>query len=125
MRTININQLIEFHKKITIKTGGSDGVRDKDLLESALNRAFVTFGGEELYNPIERKIAVITHSLISNHGFIDGNKRIGVSTMVLLSKLNGINLNHSQDDLINLGLRVAEGIYKEDDIFEWILNHKE
>lgn len=124
MKTININQLIEFHRRITIKTGGSDGIRDKGLLESALNRPFTTFGGEDLYNPIEKKIAVVTHSLVSNHGFIDGNKRIGVSTMILLSNLNNINLNFSQDELIELGIGVAESNLSEEDIFNWIVKHK-
>jgi len=125
MKCITLNQLIEFHKRITIKTGGSDGIRDKGLLESALSRPFVTFSGEELYRPVERKIAVVTHSLISNHGFIDGNKRIGVSTMILLSKLNDIKLKFTQQELVELGVGVAEGKYVEEDIFNWIINHKE
>ena len=116
MKCITLAQLIEFHRRITIKTGGSDGVRDKGLLESALNRPFATFSGEDLYTPIERKIAVVTHSLISNHGFVDGNKRIGVSTMILLSKLNNIKLEFTQEELVELGIGTAEGKYLEEDI---------
>lgn len=103
MKCITLAQLIEFHRRITIKTGGSDGVRDKGLLESALNRPFATFSGEDLYTPIEKKIAVVTHSLISNHGFVDGNKR---------------------EELVELGIGTAEGKYLEEDIFNWIMNHK-
>ena len=124
MKCITLAQLIEFHRRITIKTGGSDGVRDKGLLESALNRPFATFSGEDLYTPIEKKIAVVTHSLISNHGFVDGNKRIGVSTMILLSKLNNIKLEFTQEELVELGIGTAEGKYLEEDIFNWIMNHK-
>ncbi|MPM93402.1 hypothetical protein SDC9_140539 [bioreactor metagenome] len=125
MKCSTLTQLIEFHKRITIKTGGSDGIRDKGLLESALNRPFATFSGEDLYTPTEKKIAVVTHSLISNHGFVDGNKRIGVSTMILLSKINNINLKFTQQELIELGISTAKGKYSEEDIFNWILNHKD
>ena len=116
MKCITLAQLIEFHRRITIKTGGSDGVRDKGLLESALNRPFATFSGEDLYTPIEKKIAVVTHSLISN--------QIGVSTMILLSKLNNIKLEFTQEELVELGIGTAEGKYLEEDIFNWIMNHK-
>ena len=82
------------------------------------------FSGEDLYTPIEKKIAVVTHSLISNHGFVDGNKRIGVSTMILLSKLNNIKLEFTQEELVELGIGTAEGKYLEEDIFNWMMNHK-
>lgn len=70
MKNIDIDELLLFHNKIVDKTGGSKGIRDKTLLISALNRANMTFGGEDLYYPLERKIAVTAYSLISNHGFI-------------------------------------------------------
>ena len=124
MKSITINQLMEFHKKIALKTGGSYGVRDEGLLESALNRAFATFLGEDLYKSTEKKIAVITHSLISNHSFVDGNKRIGVSTMILLTKLNNIELKFTQAELIELAISIAEGKYSEENIFNWIIDHK-
>ena len=62
--------------------------------------------------------------MISNHGFVDGNKRIGVSTMILLSKLNNIKLEFTQEELIEVGIGTAEGKYSEEDIFNWIMNHK-
>ncbi len=79
VKNIEFEQLVLFHKKIVVRTGGCSGVRDVGLLKSALGRGDMTFGGAELYTPDERKIAVITHSLICNHGFVDGNKRIGVA----------------------------------------------
>jgi death-on-curing protein len=75
MRFLVIENIILFHEKIIKETGGSDGVRDRGLIESALNRAFMTYEGKDLYPGTIEKVAVITHSLISNHGFIDGNKR--------------------------------------------------
>lgn len=124
MKTISLENVILFHKKIVAQTGGNSGIRDIGLIESALNRALITFDGKELYQEVERKVAVITHSLIRNHGFVDGNKRIGVATMLLLLKLNGININYTQKELIDLGLEIAEGKVDEDGIFTWIEYHK-
>ncbi|MEG0848027.1 MAG: type II toxin-antitoxin system death-on-curing family toxin [Niameybacter sp.] len=125
MKNIEFEQLVVFHKKIVARTGGSNGVRDEGLLKSALARGSITFDGDELYTPNERKIAVITYSLICNHGFIDGNKRIGVAIMSLLCKLNGISLLYIQQELIELGLGVASGDKNEEEIFEWIMSHKQ
>lgn len=124
MKNIEFEQLVLFHKKIVARTGGSNGVRDAGLLKSALGRGDMTFGGMELHTPDERKIAVITHSLICNHGFVDGNKRIGVAVMNLLCKMNGIILVYTQQELIELGLAVASGNRNEEEIFEWIIEHK-
>ncbi len=120
METINIDNVVVFHRKIIEKTGGSMGIRDKKLLDSALNRGFSTFDGEYLYKSDVEKISAITHSLISNHAFVDGNKRVGISIMLLLLKLNKIEITHSQDDLITLGLGVASNNYSIDDIVDWI-----
>jgi death on curing protein len=124
MESIDIESILIFHKKIVSKTGGSYGVRDLGLIESALNRGIMTFDGRELYECTEIKIAVITHGLIRNHGFVDGNKRIGVAVMILLLKLNNILIRYSQQELIDLGLMVALGKLNENDIFEWIQMHK-
>lgn len=120
METINIDNVTVFHRKIIEKTGGSMGIRDEKLLYSALNRGFSTFKGEYLYKSDVEKISAITHSLISNHAFVDGNKRVGISTMLLLLKLNKIEITYSQDELIILGLRVASNNYSFEDIVEWI-----
>ncbi|CAG7614116.1 hypothetical protein PAESOLCIP111_01678 [Paenibacillus solanacearum] len=124
MKTLEVAQIVTFHKKIVKATGGSDGIRDLGLIESALNKAFTTFDGQDLYEGILKKISVIVYALIKNHGFVDGNKRVGVSTMLLLLKLNGITIKYSQQELIEVGLRTAEGVYKEEDIEQWILRHQ-
>ncbi|MCU6791962.1 type II toxin-antitoxin system death-on-curing family toxin [Paenibacillus sp. WQ 127069] len=124
MNTVTVEQIVIFHRKIVNVTGGSDGIRDRTLIDSALNKAILTFDGKELYEGLIRKIAVISYALIKNHGFVDGNKRIGVATMLLLLTLNDITINYSQSELIDLGLRVAEGLLKEEDIEHWILKHQ-
>lgn len=90
-------------------TGGSVGLRDEGLLDSALESAFSTFDGVELYPTKEEKAAKICHSLVSNHAFVDGNKRIGVYVMLSFLEINGIRIEATDEDVINLGLSVADG----------------
>jgi death on curing protein len=124
VKKITLEQLFVFHEKIIISSGGSNGVRDRSLLESAINKANQTFDGQDLYDGSGRKISVISYSLIKNHGFVDGNKRIGVAVMLLLLRLNGINIKYTQEELVEIGLRTAEGKINEEDIERWILRHQ-
>jgi death-on-curing protein len=124
MKTISLSDIIIFHEKIVQATGGSDGIRDFGLIESALSSAFVTFDGKDLYEDTEDKISAITFALIKNHCFVDGNKRIGVAVMLLLLNLNNINISYSQEELINLGLEIAGGMIGIKEIKRWINNHK-
>jgi death-on-curing protein len=109
MRNLSIANVILLHQKLINQTGGSHGVRDKNLVESAIARAFATFDGNDLYEAIEDKVAAITFGLVNNHGFVDGNKRIGVAAMLLLLKLNGYSLKYSQQELIVMGISIADG----------------
>jgi death-on-curing protein len=106
------------------QTGRSEEIRDLGLIESGLNRGYATFDGIDLYKEIEEKISAITYGLVKNHGFVDGNKRIGISVMVLLLKLNSVHIKYSQQELIELGLKVADGTFSEDDLKMWINNKK-
>jgi len=124
MKTISVEDVILFHEKIVLATGGSSGIRDRGVIESALNRARQTFDGKDLYEGIEKKIAVTCYSLIKNHGFVDGNKRIGVAVMLLLLRLNQINVQYSQAELVELGLQSAAGNITDDEIEQWILRHR-
>jgi len=123
IKFLSVENVIIFHEKIIKETGGSYGIRDRGLIESALNRAFMTYDGKDLYSDNIEKISVIAHSLICNHGFVDGNKRIGVAVMVIMLKLNNIKVGYTQKELIDLGLRTAEGFMKENDILNWIKEH--
>ena len=113
-----------FHRKIIEKTGGSKGIRDLNLIESALNRAFVTFESKDLYKVIIDKISAITYGLINNHGFVDGNKRIGIAFMLFLLKLNELKIRYSQKELIKLGLGIADGLITEENLRNWIRHHE-
>lgn len=123
MEMIALEEIIIFHEKIIEKTGGSQGIRDIGLIESAINRPFQTYDGIELYPEIKSKISAITYSLINNHGFVDGNKRIGVSVMLLLLRLNDIEIEYKQEELVDLGIKIAENKCKEEDIKKWIESH--
>jgi death-on-curing protein len=123
MKIIDVEDVLVFHMKIIEQTGGTDGIRDIGLIESALNRALTTFDSNELYKDIEEKISVITYGLVKNHGFVDGNKRIGVSVMLLLLRVNGIKIKYSQNELVNLGLVIADGSMDEKGIKQWIKKH--
>ena len=112
------------HQLMAEATGGSVGVRDEGLLDSALDSAFATFDGVELYSSKEEKAAKLGYSLISNHAFVDGNKRIGVYVMLSFLELNGIHVEASDKDVVSLGLGVADGSMGQNDILDWIHKHK-
>jgi len=111
------------HQLMAEATGGSVGVRDEGLLESALEAAFATFDGVELYPSKEEKAAKIAHSLISNHAFVDGNKRIGIYVMLSFLSLNGITIEASDSEVVELGLGVADGSLDYEQILSWIKEH--
>ena len=115
-------QVIKLHSTLISKTGGIDGVRDDNLLDSA---PFQTFGGKDLYPEILDKASQLCYSLIENHPFTDGNKRIGVHLTLLFLKINNIELTYSQKELIEFGLSVAAGNMNKDDIKQWLINHKQ
>lgn len=112
------------HKLIAEETGGSVGLKDEGLLESAIENAFQTFDGVELYKTKEEKGARLGYGLISNHAFIDGNKRIGMHIMILFLELNGVHMQLTDQDIVNAGLNVANGSMKYEDLLDWVLIHK-
>lgn len=123
MILLTVDEILELHAKLISKTGGSGGLRDLGLLESAVYSAQSSFGGEELYPTLSEKAARLLFSLTSNHAFVDGNKRIGVLVMLLTLKLNGVTLHYTQPELIELGLSAASGKANYEDILAWIQKH--
>ena len=112
-------------QQLVIKSsGGSAGVRDFGLLESAIESVYQTFDGVELYPTKEEKGARLGYSLVSNHAFVDGNKRIGILVMLSFLAINGINLKYTDDDLIEIGLGLADGKIKYEELIEWVICHK-
>lgn len=117
-------KVLLLHQLMAEATGGDVGIRDEALLESAIKNIYATFDGVELYPSKEEKAARLGFSLISNHAFVDGNKRIGIYVMLSFLELNGIKIWASNEDVVNLGLSVADGFANYDDILKWIQTHK-
>ena len=110
MIKLTIDDIMLLHEKVIDKTGGIRGIRDIGLLEMAVNSLFSSFGGEDLYKTVEEKGQQLCNSLIRNHPFLDGNKRIGILAMLVFLDLNGKKkLNITDEEIVSLGLRIAKG----------------
>ncbi len=118
------DKVLLLHQLIIQETGGDPNLRDLALLNSALESAFATFDGKDLYPTKEEKAAQLGFALISNHAFVDGNKRIGMYIMITFLEVNGIHLEANDSDVIDAGLNVACGRMKFDELLEWINSHK-
>ena len=116
--------VVLLHQKLIEASGGSAGVRDIGLIESAVNRAKAAFAGVEAHPGIVAKAAAVGCGLTQNHGFIDGNKRIGMAVMLLILRRNGVRLAYTQAELVTLGLEVAQGNADVDAVQKWIEKHK-
>ena len=117
---ILLEDVLMLHEFSIKDFGGSRGVRDIGLLESAIARPFQTFGGEDLYpSPID-KAAAVAESLIINHPFVDGNKRTGVVVMIALLKEYNIHVKANNDSLYQFTISISTGEVKFDQIVEWL-----
>ncbi len=117
-------KVLLLHKLITEETGGDPNIRDLALLDSALESAFQTFDGQEFYPTKEEKGARIGYALISNHAFVDGNKGIGMYVLLTFLEVNGIRIYPSEEEIVRVGLAVASGTMKYEELLEWILKNK-
>ena len=117
-------KVLLLHQLMAEATGGDVGLRDEALLESAIENICATFDGVELYPSKEEKAAQLGFSLISNHAFVDGNKRIGMYLMLSFLELNGIRIDATNEEVAKLGLDVAGGLADSKDILKCIKDHK-
>ncbi len=123
MKTLTKHQIILLHEQLINETGGSHGLRDEGMLESALSAPFQAFQTFSPYPTIQQKAARLAYGLIMNHPFVDGNKRIGAHAMLTLLLLNGIELEYTQQELSDVILQVASGESGYSELVEWILKH--
>jgi death-on-curing family protein len=123
MRILDKNHIIYIYDMILQQSGGLNGIRDERLLDSALKAPFQTFSSIELYPTIYQKAAGLCFGLINNHAFKDGNKRMGILVMMIFMELNGIEILCTDDELIALGLGIADGKIKQEQIQFWLENH--
>ena len=121
---MTIEEVLVLHEIMIQRTGGSAGVRDLGLIESALARGEAAFGGVEAYPDQIGKAAAIGSGLVQNHGFIDGNKRVGIAVLLLLLQDEGIKLQYSQEELSDLGFHIAADHWSVEQVIAWIHEHK-
>ena len=119
-----VEQVLRLHSKMIARTGGSDGVRDLGLIESAIMLASAGYGDFEIYPTAVQKAAAVCCGLVGNHGFVDGNKRIGVAVMLLILQKNGVLLQYTQQELIRFGLDLAQGLLSVEECVQWIETHR-
>lgn len=124
MKRLSKEQILMLHSQLIEEYGGSDGVRDYNLLDSALENPFQSFGGEELYPTLRAKASRLGYGLIKNHCMIDGNKRIGTHAMLVFLAINGIELDYTQKELYETILAIADGSLEYEDLLKWILEHQ-
>ena len=116
-------KVLLLHQLIVKETGGSNELRDIGLLDSDLEGIFQTFGVEEFYPTKEEKGARLGYTLISNHAFVDGNKRIGMYVMLTFLEVNGIHMDCTNEDVVEAGLGVASGEMDYEDLLAWVRTH--
>ncbi len=118
-------KVLLLHKILAEATGGSVGIRDEGLLDSALEGVFAGFGDKEFYPSKEEKGARLGYTLISNHAFVDGNKRIGVYVMLSFLEMNGIRIRCTDEELVRIGLSVADGTMGYEELLQWVIEHRD
>ena len=119
---LSTETVIAIHEELINKIGGGHGVRDEKLLDMSVNSPYHTFDGNDLYPTLVEKAAHLAFSLIKNHPFIDGNKRIGVTVMIIFLRSNGVKFECTNEELADFGLGLADGSYDEQYAQEWIRN---
>ena len=124
MIRLSKEQVLLMHERLIEATGGSIGIRDEGMLDSALSNPFQSFAGEELYPSVQAKAARLCYGLVKSHPMVDGNKRIGAHVMLVFLMLNGYELSYTQQELSETILDLASGSLNADDIQQWLINHE-
>ena len=124
IKILSEEKVTSLHKLMAEKTGGDPGIRDMGLLSSALESPYSTFGGVELYPTVEEKAARLGFALISNHAFVDGNKRIGMLVMLVFLDVNNYPIRPTNDDVARVGIAVAAGNMKYESLLAWVRENK-
>ncbi|MEI8073206.1 MAG: type II toxin-antitoxin system death-on-curing family toxin [Bacteroidota bacterium] len=120
---ISYKEVVDIHQLLIDEFGGANGIRDKELLSSALARSLQTFDGKELYPTAIEKAACLIESILINHPFIDGNKRTGYVIMRLILLTNNLDIIASQEEKYTFVIDIASGNSKFDSIVSWLTVH--
>ena len=120
MRYLTLDEVLELHRLALEQSGGAPGLRDLGAVESAVAQPYMAFGGQELYPTVAEKAAALAFSLIMNHPFVDGNKRVGHAAMETFLVLNSSELNAPVDEQEKVVLDVAAGMLGREEFTEWV-----
>jgi death-on-curing protein len=123
MRYISLAEVVELHRRVIEASGGSRGVRDLGAIESAIAQPRMSFGGDDLYPSVAEKAAALCFSLVRNHPFVDGNKRVGHAALETFLVLNGFELDATVDEQERLMLTLAAGDLGRPEFVQWISEH--
>ena len=123
MTKFSREKVLLLHQLIAQETGGEIGLRDQALLDAALAAAFAGVADREFYPSKEEKAAKLGFDLISNHAFLDGNKRIGMYVMLTFLEANGIGVEADNEEVASVGLAVASGTMKYEALLDWVRKH--
>lgn len=123
MKILSKEQIIYLHSQLIDATGGTEGIRDEGMLESAINAPFQTFSGEDLFPTIYQKAARLGYGLASNHPFLDGNKRIGAHAMLVFLELNNVEMQYTNKELADIFLDIADNKANYDNLLSWLVEH--
>ena len=120
MRYLSLGEVLLLHARVLERSGGATGLRDLGALQSALAQPTMTFEDRDLYPTLETKAAALAYSLVMNHPFVDGNKRIGHAAMEVFLVLNGVEVVASIDEQESVFLRLADGQISRKQLTEWL-----
>ena len=125
MKTIylSLDQVLAIHHREVEKFGGSHGVRDLGLLESAVHRSQASFMGEDLYPGIFDKATAFMHSILMNHAFVDANKRTAIASTSYFLYLNGYKIKMEQKEVVKFDIKVEAKVMNLDQISSWLKDH--
>ena len=123
MRYLTLGEVVEVHQRLLTQSGGASGIRDLELLESALAQPKATFGGADLHPRLVDKAAALGFALVANHAFVDGNKRVGHAAMEVFLLLNGHEIDASVDQQERVMLDVASAAVDRAGLAQWLNKH--
>jgi len=123
IRYLTVGEVLELYRRVIEQSGGAAGIHNLSGLKSALAQPRMTFGGQDLYGSIAEKAAALGFSVINNHPFVDGNKRVGHAAMEVFLLLNGFEIEASAEDQEKVILDVASGEIGRQEFVNWLRNH--
>lgn len=123
MRFLTLGEVLALQRRILAESGGASGIRDLAAIASAVSQPRVSIAGSDAYPTLIEKAAALGYSLIRNHGFVDGNKRIAHAAMEIFRMLNGMELSATVDDQEHFILSLAAGDVPREALVEWLRSH--